>query len=302
MKDPSLTFYKTLLDDLFEGVYFVNSKKKITFWNKAAEEITGFTKAEVLGKCCSDDILRHVDDHGRLLCQEGCPLSLTLEDGLPREASVYLHHKSGHRVPVAIGISSITDKHQNIIGAVEIFRNNSATIAAMEHIKQLEGLAYLDALTRIANRAYLESFISAKFNELRRLGWSFGLIFADVDKFKQVNDTFGHSVGDEVLKMVGQTFMKNCRSFDLTGRWGGEEFVCVLANLDNAEQLRAIANRIRALVESSWISVESGQIKVTVSMGVTMAQPEDTLETLIERADRLMYEGKLQGRNCVVFG
>ncbi len=85
---------------------------------------------------------------------------------------------------MAIGVAPITDNQQKIIGAVEIFRDDSATIAALEHLKELEDLVYLDGLTKIANRTYLETFIVAKFNELRRLGWSFGVIFVDVDQFK----------------------------------------------------------------------------------------------------------------------
>ena len=181
-------------------------------------------RAEVLGKRCADNLLRHVDERGNSLCEGACPLSYTLGDGQLRSASVFLHHKDGHRLPVAIGVAPITDNRQNIIGAVEIFRDNSATVAALEHLKELEDLAYLDALTKIANRTYLENFIVGKFNELRRLGWSFGVIFVDVDQFKQVNDTFGHQTGDLVLKMVAQTLLKNCRSFDLVGRWGEKNF------------------------------------------------------------------------------
>ena len=195
MDDISPNFYATLLDNLYDGVYFVDRERRITFWNKAAERITGFTKAEVLGKRCADNLLRHVDERGNSLCEGACPLSYTLSDGQPRSASVFLHHKDGHRLPVAIGVAPITDHQQNIIGAVEIFRDNSATVAALEHLKELEDLAYLDALTKIANRTYLENFIVGKFNEFRRLGWSFGVIFVDVDQFKQVNDTFGHQRG-----------------------------------------------------------------------------------------------------------
>ena len=156
---------------------------------------------------------------------------------------------------MAIGVAPITDNRQKIIGAVEIFRDDSATIAALEHLKELKDLVYLDGLTKIANRTYLETFIVAKFNELQRLGWSFGVIFVDVDRFKPVNDTFGHQTGDLVLQMVAQTLLKNCRSFDLVGRWGGDEFVCVMSNLKDADQIVVIAERLRALVESSWVSL-----------------------------------------------
>ena len=301
MDDISPNFYATLLDNLYDGVYFVNLERQITFWNKAAERITGFTKAEVLGKRCADNLLRHVDHRGNSLCEGACPLSYTLRDGQFRSASVFLHHKNGHRLPVAIGVAPITDNQQNIIGAVEIFRDNSTTVAALEHLKELEDLVYLDGLTHIANRTYLETFIVAKFNELRRLGWSFGVIFIDLDQFKSVNDTFGHQTGDLVLKMVAQTLVKNCRSFDLVGRWGGEEFLCVISNLKDADQIRIIAERLRALVESSWVSLPDCSLHVTISLGVTLARLPDSPETLIQRADGLMYRSKTAGRNLCTY-
>ena len=174
MDDINPKFYAALLDNLYDGVYFVNRERQITLWNKAAEKITGFTKAEVLGKRCADNLLRHVDAHGNSLCEGACPLSYTLLDGQSRSASVFLHHKNGHRLPVAIGVAPITDNQQEIIGAVEIFRDDSATVAALEHLRQLEDMAYLDEMTRFANRTYLDSFIVGKFNEFRRLGWHSG--------------------------------------------------------------------------------------------------------------------------------
>jgi diguanylate cyclase (GGDEF)-like protein/PAS domain S-box-containing protein len=297
--DISPNFYETLLDNLSDGVYFVNQERRITFWNHAAEQITGFAKSEVLGKRCADNLLRHVDDRGNSLCEGACPLSYTLRDGLKRSASVFLHHKNGYRLPVAIGVSPITDNRHKIIGAVEIFRDESATIAALEKIKDLEALVYLDGLTRLANRTYSQTFIISKFNEFRRLGWSFGVIFADVDRFKQVNDTFGHQTGDEVLKMVAQTLVKNCRSFDLVGRWGGEEFLCVLTKLTGPDHIVTIAERLRSLVENSWLSLADCSLQVTISLGVTLAWIQDTPETLIQRADDLMYQSKATGRNCI---
>jgi diguanylate cyclase (GGDEF)-like protein/PAS domain S-box-containing protein len=301
MIDTSPDFFETLLDNLSDGVYFVNQERRITFWNQAAEQITGFAKSEVLGKRCADNLLRHVDERGESLCEGACPLSYTLRDGLRRSASVFLHHKNGHRLPVAIGVTPIIDKRHNITGAVEIFRDDSATIAALEKIKDLEGLAYLDRITRLANRTYLQTFIVSKFNEFRRLGLSFGVIFADVDRFKQVNDTFGHQTGDEVLKMVAQTLVKNCRSFDLVCRWGGEEFLCVLTKLTGPDHIVTIAERLRFLVESSWLSLADCSLRVTISLGVTLARIQDTPETLIQRADELMYQSKAAGRNCITF-
>lgn len=90
-----------LLDSLLDGVYFVDNSRCITFWNRAAERITGYSKSEAVGTYCSNNLLRHIDCDGRQLCLEGCPLAATIRDGKTREASVYLHHALGHRVPVS---------------------------------------------------------------------------------------------------------------------------------------------------------------------------------------------------------
>src|SRR5689334_15269715 len=115
-----------LLELLFDGLYYVDRNKKISFWNKAAEKITGYERAEVTGFCCADNILRHIDDEGHELCLDGCPLSATLFDGQVREAHVYLHHKRGHRVPVSIRVTPIRDAEGEIIGAAEVFADNTA--------------------------------------------------------------------------------------------------------------------------------------------------------------------------------
>jgi diguanylate cyclase (GGDEF)-like protein len=101
--------------------------------------------------------------------------------------------------------------------------------------------------------------------------------------------------------MVAQTLLKSCRSFDLVGRWGGEKFVCVLSKLKYANQITIIAERLRALVESAWVSLADCSVHVTISLGVTLARLPDSPETLIHRADELMNRSKAAGRNCITY-
>lgn len=302
MRDLPQNFYQNVLENLYDGVYYVNRQGYITYWNKAAENITGFNREEVLGKKCSDNLLRHIDENGTCLCLHGCPLLQTMEDGQPRVTRAYLHTKGGHRLPVSVRVAPMLGHTRKITGAVEIFSDNSNTVAALQRLKELEDLAYLDTLTGIANRRYLETFLAGKLNELRRYGWSFGVILADVDTFKQLNDTHGHLGGDLVLKMVAQNLAKNCRSFDLAGRWGGDEFLSVIAHLREEEQLRSAAERVRRLVEHSWISFHDATLKATLSLGATLGRPEDTWESILERADRLLYQSKAAGNNRVTLG
>ena len=290
-------FYKTLLDNLYDGVYFVDRGRVITYWNKGAERITGYTAAEVMGKRCSDNILMHSDKDGKLLCLRGCPLSETIADNEVRSTEVFLRHKDGHRVPVVVRVAPIADEAGATVGGVEIFSDNTPPATALERLAELERLAFLDPLTGIANRRYGEIALNARIEELQRYGWPFGVLFIDIDHFKECNDRCGHDVGDEVLKMVAKTLQNSVRSFDVVSRWGGEEFVALIANVEGDELIRT-ANRCRALVEQSHVPVPPSP-RVTVSIGVTIARPEDTALSIIKRADELMYKSKQSGRNRV---
>ena len=117
--------YHAILDNLYDGVYFVDRDRKITYWNKGAERITGYPAAEVVGSRCFDNILMHVDGHGTLLCKELCPLAATMLDGVERTADVYLQHKDGHRVSVNVRITPLRNEGGAVTGGVEVFTDNS---------------------------------------------------------------------------------------------------------------------------------------------------------------------------------
>ncbi len=292
-------FYRGLLDNLNDGVYFVDRDRRITYWSKGAERITGYKSEEVVGQRCSDNLLGHVDEKGCSLCGERCPLSFAMDDGIARNGEIFLHHKKGHRVPVTVRAYPLRNAQGEVEGAVEIFNDNTYQTMMLERIALFEKMAYLDVLTGAANRCFIEMTLHSRLDELQRYGWSFGVLFIDVDHFKEVNDRHGHEVGDQVLAMVAKTLANSVRSFDFVGRWGGEEFLAILANVDAAE-LHAFADRILALVGQSHLAIGGGRhINVTVSIGATITRPDDTLATLVNRADELMYASKKAGRNCV---
>lgn len=299
--DEGGEFFKSLLDNLTDGVYFVDRERRITYWNQGAERITGYQGEEVLGRQCHENILMHMDDAGCLLCHGDCPLVRTIKDGVVHETEVYLHHKKGHRIPVWIRASPIRDRVGKIVGAVEVFNDNSAKVAAIKKIEELEDQALLDTLTGLGNRRYTEITLSDRLSEFSRHGWSFGVLFLDVDLFKAINDNHGHDVGDMVLKMVAETLLRNTRANDFIGRWGGEEFLAVVVNV-TPEKLAQVAERFRRLVGASSLDWQEHRLKVTVSVGATMAMKGDSCKSLVKRADALMYKSKNTGRNCVTVG
>ena len=290
-----------VLENLHDGLYCTDTHRVITFWNHAAERITGYPAAEVLGRSCAANILVHVDTDGRSLCRGLCPLAMTMADCVGREAEVFLRHRDGHRVPVLVRTGPLKDRAGQVVGGVELFTDLSNILANNSRVRELEQLALLDTLTQLANRAYLQREIEARFEEMRRYGIPFGLLFMDIDFFKRFNDTYGHDVGDAVLKLVANTFTANSRAFDVYGRWGGEEFVGVIRSID-AEDLAALGNRMRVLINQSFLMHDEARLGVSISLGATVAKPDDTAESLIKRADQLLYRSKKEGRNRLTLG
>jgi len=290
-----------ILQILNDGLYIVDTDMRILFWNKKAEEITGYSSEEVIGKRCSDNILNHVDAEGTLLCGGLCPLAHSIFDQTNRSADIYLHHKEGHRVPISVRTSIITDDQGKTLRGIELFTDLTNRSATELRMKEMERLMLLDPLTRLANRMYIEREISSCLEEFRRYHVPFGVMFFDIDTFKTINDTYGHLVGDQILQHIAKTLQSNARPFDLFGRWGGDEFIGILRNIDQ-EGLFEIANRFKILISNSFIMVEDQRLSVTVSIGATLITSGDSRDTVMERSDALMYQSKQQGRDRLTIG
>jgi diguanylate cyclase (GGDEF)-like protein/PAS domain S-box-containing protein len=295
-------FYKDIIDNFYDGVYFVDRERVITYWNKGAERITGYTAGQTIGRACRDNLLNHVTANGVELCNSNCPLAAVMEDGNPREAEVFLHHRDGHRVPIIVRATALRDEQGDIIGAIETFSNNRNVMSARRQLREMRHIVHTDRLTGIGNRRLVEGRLHAVIAECAHNDTSAGLLFLDIDHFKRINDTYGHYVGDRVLSMVTATFNHSLRATDTIGRWGGEEFVAILNNINTDAMLRQVAGKVRTLVELSRLDLDGQSLTVTVSIGATRLRPGDTPESLVERADGLMYQSKKAGRNCVTIG
>ena len=284
--------YKVLLDNISDAVYFTDRHRRILYWNHAAEELTGFKSIEVVGKRCSDNILQHVDEKGNFLCLSACPLSYAMKYDAPTKAKVYFHHKDGHRVPVIVKANPIKNAKGEIVGAVEVFHDNSYEEALKERLANLEEVAMLDELTKLSNRRFVEISLQAKIFETQRYNRLYGILYLDLDNFKEINDTYGHIVGDNVLKMIASTIRNNVRYFDIVGRLGGDEFI-VIAEVKSKENLRELGNKLLALIKESYLMIDNQiKIRVKASMGGHIVTPDDTVESAINKADKLMYESK----------
>lgn len=162
----------------------------------------------------------------------------------------------------------------------------------------LEHAALTDGLTGMQNRRYFDDALKEYIEEFRRVGKPVGLMILDLDHFKQVNDTHGHDVGDEVLRAVAKCLKDMTRYHDVVARLGGEEFAVVAPNMD-AELLARFAERIRNAIAGMSIMSGNVRVRITTSVGLAVWNRKETAEEFYRRADRQLYEAKRQGRNRV---
>lgn len=289
--------YGRLVDSLFDAVYLVDPDRRIMHWNRSAEKIAGYTREEVCGHACYENILVHVDHQGKLLCFDGCPLQKTLQDGKPRESHIFLRHKAGHRVPVTVHTQPVFDREGKVVAALEIFRDASPRTSE-RRVAELERLAYLDPLTHVTNRRYIEMRFPQLLAEQQAMSCRMGLLMLDLDDFKSVNDQRGHQCGDAVLTSVAKTLTGALRDSDIIGRWGGDEFVALLPDASK-DGLHALAERCRVLIAQTQVACGDRRVSVTASIGAAYVRPDDIMETALARVDELLYASKNQGRNRV---
>jgi diguanylate cyclase (GGDEF)-like protein len=155
-----------------------------------------------------------------------------------------------------------------------------------------------DALTGVSSRTSLLDALEGAIGRSTKTGQPLCIIMADLDHFKNINDSYGHMVGDKVLAEVGARIRAALREFDIVGRYGGEEFVIMLENTSRHTALQ-VAERIRQRIASQPINTGSHRLDITISQGLAVRTDEDDLHSLLKRADDAMYKAKRAGRNCV---
>ena len=293
--------YLEIINVLKDGVYFVDQERRITFWNKAAEEITGYSSDEIVGIKCQDTNLNHIDQDGVNLCEVGCPLYATIIDGVQRTGDVFVRHKNGQRIPIKVNMFPVEEDGQ-IVGGVEVFLQSSPVVYDDDIFEDLSNAASTDKLTGLPNRRSLETFLEFKLSEARRFGRRFCVVFLDLDNFGSFNKSYGHDVGDAVLKAVSASVMHTIRTVDMFGRWGGEEFLGVF-EVTQDHEATLISEKIRVLISKSEVDTDDKGSKaaISASIGATVVRDNDTLVTIVKRADELMQSSKKKGKNRVSF-
>jgi len=189
-----------------------------------------------------------------------------------------------------------------IVGYLLVFVGISSTaqIVSMQYnMERLELISKTDSLTGLYNRRYIIEKLENEFINYKQTKKNFALILADIDHFKNINDSFGHDCGDQILKTVAKNLQDAVQEQGMVSRWGGEEFLILLPETE-IEDARILADKIRKFIEEEIIEYNGIQVSITLTFGVTVNEDYEKIDDTIKKADDALYQGKNQGRNCVV--
>lgn len=302
-----------VIENVTDGMYFVDRDRLITFWSRGAAKLTGYSASDMLGTRGWSKIFdrsarelpikrRQIQtpDEETAFKNGDNPLRRVIEDGIAHESQIFLHRRDGKMISVFSRLLPIRDAGGDIIGAVEIFSDNTPNLEMLEKLHELHDLAMQDPMTGLANRRLGEMTLQARLQEWNRYQWLFGVLFLDVDHFKLVNDQFGHAVGDEVLRGVADRLRTNLRTFDTPCRWGGDEFVVILGHVQE-KQVQVVARKLLDLLNNVAFDTTESPVRLAFSIGGVVVSEGDSASRIIERADEKMYESKRKGGGCLTF-
>lgn len=273
-------------EQIDDTVTITNKTGVITYVNQAFCDHTGYTREEVIGQ--SFRILKS-DHYGNEFYEK---LWTTILRGDIFRETIINRKKNGDLYYEDKTISPLKDDNNNIVSFVSTGKD--VTIETLMN-QEIQHIATIDKLTGIYNRHKFEELFTLESERSRRFSQPLSLILLDIDHFKLVNDTYGHDIGDEVLKILTDVVQENIRKIDIFARWGGEEFL-VLSPSTNLENIQKLAEKLRSAVENAPFPKVN---HITISLGISTFSEEDTFKELFKRVDHGLYYAKEHGRNQV---
>ena len=280
------------LQSIGDAVVCSDSKGMVTYLNPVAERLTGWQAFDAAGHNADEVVNLRSADNDALL---DSPLRQALDQACTVDAvrGIVVHRGSGARFQVEGSASPITDRHGAVTGAVAVLRDVTEAVAMAERMAHL---AQYDTLTDLPNRLLLQDRAVMAMAQARREGKLLGVMYLDLDGFKQINDNLGHAVGDELLVQFARRLQAAVRASDTVCRQGGDEFVVLLPGLEAAEAACSVARKILAVCDTPF-ELAGQRVQVGLSGGIALfPQHGDTFDELSRHADDAMYAAKRGGR------
>lgn len=291
-------FEKKLLENMHDAVLFVDVGMRVVEWNRGAERLTGIAAASMMERLWSPTVLQMQNEKGKWLAEQDCPVRCAIQSQVQSLRRLTIAGRGGRTVLVDAHAIPVIAADGAVLGAVLVMHDASGEASLEQRCQTLYERATKDPLTQVANRAEFDRVHEMFLRAHKEHQVACSLIICDLDRFKRINDTYGHQAGDEVIQALANVLKGVCRAGDLVARYGGEEFVVLCADCDNARAVR-LAEQARKTLQEMRHPALAGQ-SVTASFGVTEAQAGDTADTMLRRADRALLMAKQQGRNRVV--
>jgi len=285
------------LDCIGDAVVSTDISGNITFLNFVAETMTGWSLREVVGRPMSD-VFRIVNASTRRVIPDPMLKSSRQNRIGSVPSNSVLVRRDGTEIYIEDSVAPIHDHAGKVVGSVLVFRDVSA---AREMADQIAHLAEHDFLTGLPNRLLLNDRIGQAIALVQRTGGKIAVLFMDLDGFKHINDSLGHSAGDKLLQCVASRLVDCVRSPDTVSRQGGDEFLVLLQGVEKAEDVAIAAKRLMKSLSETYF-MGHHDLHITASIGVSL-YPEDGIdsETLIKNADTAMYQAKEGGRQSFQF-
>jgi diguanylate cyclase (GGDEF)-like protein/PAS domain S-box-containing protein len=285
------------LNSIGDAVLCTDVSGNITYLNVVAEAMMGWRLAEAVGRPL-EDVFRIINGATREPSENPMALAVRQNRTVNLTANCILIRRDGRELPIEDSAAPIHDRHGRTTGAVIVFHDVSA---ARQMSAQLSHLAQHDFLTDLPNRLLLRDRLQQAIASAGRRGGQVAVLFLDLDRFKHVNDSLGHSVGDRLLQEVATRLRRSVRRSDTVGRLGGDEFVVVLPELAALENASISAAKLLSALAVPY-AIGSDQLHVPASIGISV-YPDDAedADTLLGNADTAMYHAKQDGRNTYRF-
>lgn len=283
-----------ILNSTVEGIHVIDLNGIVIVENLAAVNMLGREVGDLVGRHAHDTLHHHHADHSPYPVAD-CPIYKTLHDGQPRSISNEVFwRKDGTSFPVEYSTSPLRDLDGKLCGTTVVFRDITARKINESRIKYL---AYYDALTGLPNRTLFIDRLEQEIKKAHRNQTHLSLMFIDLDRFKEINDTLGHDVGDQLLVEAAKRLSVCVRDSDTVARLGGDEFTIITAGLTELGAEELIVQKVLAALSAPF-TLNNETVYVSASIGITV-YPEDavTTEELLKKADQSMYAAKKAGRN-----